>query len=137
MFSPRSNYGFNIAGVANGEGIWSFGLDLNKDGGWTQSTGTSMAAAQAAGIFATFVAWEKLNNNFATVGQRFSGNATPDILTSVPANTLNRFINTGINNPGKDAKVPYLGAPAKEVLAADEPNQKAGLSPTSTLGTYF
>ncbi|KAF2421229.1 subtilisin-like protein [Tothia fuscella] len=62
-FSSSSNHGSKVQGIANGENIWSYGRDPSKNKGWERKSGTSLAAAQVAGIFATFIGWEKFNND--------------------------------------------------------------------------
>jgi subtilisin family serine protease len=121
--SEFSNYGADITIVAPGERIES-ASHLDDDSVVIKS-GTSLASPHVAGVMATFIGYEGISNDIAKVLRRVNDNVQAGLLGSDFApNTVDRLVNTGLQNPGKDEKVPYVGAPDKGF--PEDPNGQTG-----------
>jgi subtilisin family serine protease len=74
-------------------------------------SGTSMASPVVAGVVASFVSYEGIDNDVEKVWNRIHLNSVDDIITGFPTGkgneTLNAFINNGISNSARDAIDPY------------------------------
>jgi len=107
-----SNYGTDITIVAPGERIES-ASHLDDDSVVVRS-GTSYASAHVAGVMATIIGYESISNDVVKVIGRLHDNIQTGLLgPNFAPNTVDRLVNTGMQNPGKNDKVPYFGAPEK------------------------
>lgn len=109
-----------------------------NDGKLVAKSGTSMASPVVAGIMATFIGYERINNNVNAVEWRLTKNAIPNILTGFDSRTPNPlFANNGINNVNKEPLVPYYGAPGRELkvkakLLKDDVSTAVTVAPAAT-----
>jgi hypothetical protein len=82
---------------------------------------------------ATYIGYEGISNDLNKVLQRVYDNAQPSLLGSNFApGTVDLLANTGLQYPGKDDAVPYVGAPPNGF--PEDPNSKTGV-PILTLTT--
>jgi hypothetical protein len=108
--SEFSNYGADITNVAPGEKIES-ALHLDDDA-VVVSSGTSYASPRVAGVMASIIGYESISNDVVKVVGRLHDNVQTGLLgPNFASNTVDWLVNTGMQNPGKSDRVPYVGAP--------------------------
>ncbi|KAF2420161.1 subtilisin-like protein [Tothia fuscella] len=112
-----SNFG-KVDIVAPGVLIDSAWKDSDFD--MIELTGTSMASPAVAAVLATFIGHERINDlerdGSHLAYKSLEQNSLAGHLAGFPSPTPNRLANTGINNPKKDATIPYFGAPGRELI---------------------
>jgi hypothetical protein len=65
---------------------------------------------------ATIIGYEGIPNDVVKVIGRLHDNDQNGLLgPNFAPNTIERLVNTGLQNPGKSDKVPYVGAPEKDL----------------------
>ncbi|KAI4721814.1 hypothetical protein E4T48_01982 [Aureobasidium sp. EXF-10727] len=97
----NSNYGFRVDFIAPGGGVESYWV-----GSQTLSlSGTSQAAPHVAGLAAIFMSYEGTMNT-KTAKSRIRANVVTNLITDVPAEQENIFINSGYRThyPYKDKR---------------------------------
>jgi hypothetical protein len=87
-------------------GEWIISTHKDSDRDMRGKTGTSMATPMVAGIMATIVGYEGLNDNAKLVYDRVYANAIKDIVGGLRNGEKNLFAQTGIANSGDH---PYNG----------------------------
>ncbi|KAH6667961.1 peptidase S8/S53 domain-containing protein [Halenospora varia] len=109
-----SNYGPAVRIIAPGEHIMAAKVNYNQaqPSDHTEMIGTSMASPLVAAVMALFVGWEHIVSDTAKVYERLAANSLSDLIDGFPSQpgTLNRLVDTGINNPSR-GNGPYIGAP--------------------------
>ncbi|KAF2232588.1 subtilisin-like protein [Viridothelium virens] len=109
-------YGPGIQIIAPGRDL----LVARRDDDETLSimSGTSMAAPIVASVLTNFIGYEGIMRDSEKVRRRMFDNSLPNIITDVPENTSNLFINIPTNGLRAIRGPPYIGAPLQSLRCA-------------------
>lgn len=121
--SRFSNHGREVKIYAPGSEIAA--ASNTDDYHTTFKSGTSMASPVVAGIMATFVSFETIDDNVNKVWDRLVKNQIVGILSGIQGKSPNNFVNSGINSVLKHEHEPYFGA----IPIGDHPSAEANAAP--------
>lgn len=104
--TEKSNYGSDITVIAPGNRIRT--ASIGGDRNYNRWSGTSMAAPAVAAMLSIWVGYEGINDNAQRAADLLDANQLPNLLTGFPNPTVNKLVNSGLN---QDPNLPYIGAP--------------------------